>query len=129
MHLSIKLVTFSERVERIIPPPMSRYETMSAHLTCNIDPWPLSEIKPSSEGHPTYGDTSCNPWTEGSCSLAQVLGHIEEVPFQGNSGPNDNPIVSHPGPITRPSIPVMVGGKSTNQVMSAHSNAGGKPPV
>ena len=29
---------FSERVERIISPPVSRYETMSAHLPCNIDP-------------------------------------------------------------------------------------------
>ena len=34
---------FSERVERIIPPPVSRYETMLAHLPRNTDPWPLSE--------------------------------------------------------------------------------------
>ena len=58
-----------------------------------------------------------------------MLGPIEEVPFQGNPGPNDNPTASHPSPITRPSIPVMVGGKSTNQVMSTHYNARGKPPV
>ena len=100
---------------------------MSAHLHCNTNPWPLSEIKPSLEDHPTYGETSRNPWPEGYNSLAQVLGPIEEVPFQGNPDPNDNPAVSHPGPVTRPSIPVMVGGKSTNQVMSAHSNAGGQP--
>ena len=102
---------------------------MSARLPRNTDPWPLSEIKPSPEGHPTYGKTSRNPWPEGYLSLAQVLGPIEEVPFQGNTGPNDIPIVSHPGPITRPSIPVMVVGKSTNQVMSAHSNIGGQPPM
>ena len=106
---------------------MSHYETMLARLPCNIDPWPLSKIKPSPEGHPTYGETSRKPWPKGYHSLAQVLGPIEEVPFQGNPGPNDNPMVSHLGPFTKPSIPVMVGGKSTNQVMLAHSNAGGKP--
>ena len=107
---------------------MSRYESMLARLPCNTDPWPLSEIKPSLEDHPTYGETSRNPWPGGYCSVAQVLGPIEEVPFQGNPGPNDNPIVSHPGPITRPSIPVVVRGKSTNQVMSAHSNTRGETP-
>ena len=70
-----------------------------------------------------------DPWPEGYRSLAQVLGPIEEVPFQGNLGPNDNPTVSHLGPIATPSIPVMVGWESTNQVMSANSNAGEKPPV
>ena len=54
---------FFKRVERIIPPPMSRYETMSAHLPRNIAPWPLYEIKPSLEGHPTYSETSHNPWS------------------------------------------------------------------
>ena len=58
-----------------------------------------------------------------------MLGPIEEIPFQGNLGLNDNPTVSHPEPVTRPSILVMVGGKSTNQVMSAHSNFGGQPPT
>ena len=58
-----------------------------------------------------------------------MLGPIEEIPFQSNLGLNDNPIVSHLDPITRPSIPFMVGGKSTNQVMSAHSNVEGKPSV
>ena len=108
---------------------MSRHEFVSARLPHNIDPWPLAEIKPSSDGNPTYGETSHNPWPKGYRSLDQVLGPIEEVPFQGNPGPNDNPIVSHLGPITRPSIPVMVGGKSINQVMSSNSNAGGKPPA
>ena len=85
---------------------MSRYETMSARLPRNTNPWP-------EEYH----------------SLAQILIHIEEVPFQGNPGPNNNPTVSHPGPITRPSIPVMVGGESTNQLMSANYNSRGKPLV
>ena len=89
---------------------MSRYETMLAHLPCNTYPCPLSKIKPFCEGHPTYGETSHNPWPEGYCSLAQVLRPIEEVPFQGSPGTNDNPTVSHPSPITRPSIPIMVGG-------------------
>ena len=106
---------------------MSHHEVVSALLPRNIAPWPLAEIKPSSDGHPTYGDTYHNPWPEGYHSLAPMLGHVEEVPFQGNRGPNDNPTVSHPIPITRPSIPVMVGGKSTNQVMSTNSNTGGNP--
>ena len=70
---------------------MSHYETMPARLPHNKDPWPIAEIKPSSEGRPTYGETSRNPWHEGYHSLAQILGPIEEAPFQGNLGPNDNP--------------------------------------
>ena len=102
---------------------------MSARLPCNTDPWPLSEIKPSSKGHPNYGDTSLNPCPDGYCSLAQVLGPIEEVPLQGNPSLNDNPIVSHLDPITRPSIPIMVGGQSITQVISTNSNTRGKPPA
>ena len=102
---------------------------MSTCLPRNIDPCPLSKIKPSSDGHPPYGENSRNPWPEGYHSLAQTLGPIEEISFQGNLGLNGNPTISHPNPVPRPSIPVMVGGKSTNQVMSAHSNADGKTPV
>ena len=58
-----------------------------------------------------------------------MLGPIEEISFQGNLGLNNNPIVSHPEPIARPSIPVMVGGKYSNQAMSVNSHAGGQPPV
>ena len=108
---------------------MSHHEAISARLPHNTDPWPLSKIKPSSDGHPAYGETCRNPCPDGYCSLAQVLGPIEEVPFQGNPGRNDNPIVSHPDPVTRPSIPIMVGGKSINQVMSKNSNVGGQPPT
>ena len=104
---------------------MSHYETIPARLLRNTDPWP----EPSSEVHPTYGEPSRIPRPKGYHSLDQVLGPIQEIPFQGNPGLNDNPTVSHPDTITRPSIPVMVGGKSTNQVMSTHSNAGGKPPT
>ena len=43
---------------------MSCYETLPTQLTRNIDPWPKDEIKPSSISHPTYGDTSRNPWPE-----------------------------------------------------------------
>ena len=95
---------FSERVERIIPSPTPHHETISAHLPH------LS-----------------NPWPDGYHSLAQIVGPIDEIPFQGNPGQNDNPIVSHPGSVTRPPLPVMVGGESINQVMSAHFNTWGKP--
>ena len=87
---------------------MSHYETMTARLPPNIDPSPIAEI--TSDGHQTYGETSRNPWPDGYRSLAQLIGPIEEVPFQGNPGPNDNTTVSHLGPVTRPSIPIMVGG-------------------
>ena len=89
---------------------MSRHESISAHLPHNTDPWP----EPSSEGHPTYGKPSRIPRPKGYHSLDQVLGPIQEIPFQGNPGLNENPTVSHPDPVTRPSIAVMVGGKSTN---------------
>ena len=87
------------------------------------------KIKPSSKGHPTYGENSRNPWPEGYRSLAQVLGPIEEIPFQGNPGLNHNPIASHHEPIARPSIPIMVGGKSSNKAVSVNSHAGGQPPA
>ena len=118
---------FSERIERIIPPPVSHYETLQARLPLNTDPWPEAEIKPSSEGRPTYGENSRNPWPEGYRSLAQALGPIEEILLQGDLGLNHNPTVSHPELIARPSIPVMVGGKSSNQAMSVKSHVGGKP--
>ena len=89
---------------------MSHYENLQPRLPRTTDPWPEAKIKPSYEGRPTYGENSRNPWPEGYRSLAQVLGPIQEIPFQSNLGLNDNPIVSHPYPITRPSIPVMVGG-------------------
>ena len=97
---------------------MSHYETLLARLPRNTDPWPEAEIKPSFEGCLTYGENSRNPWPEGYRSLAQVLGPIEEISFQGN-----------PGPITRPSIPIMVGGQSSNQSVSVKSHAGGQPPA
>ena len=61
---------FLERVERIVPPHASHHGTIFARLSHLSDPWP-----------------------DGYRSLDQVLGLIEEVPFQGNPGPNDNPIV------------------------------------
>ena len=108
---------------------MSRYETISGRLPRNTDPWPEAEIKPSSDGHPTYGENSRNPWPEGYRSLAQALGPIEEILFQGNLGLKHNPIVSHTEPITKPSIPIMVGGESLNQAMSVNSHTKGKPPA
>ena len=56
---------------------MSHHETLPTQLPRNTDPWIEAEIKPSSDGHPTYGETSHNPWPEGYHSLAQVLGPIE----------------------------------------------------
>ena len=35
--------------------------------------------------------------------------------------------MSHPEPIAKPSITVMVGGESSNQVVLVNSHAGGKP--
>ena len=89
---------------------MSHHETLPKRLPHNTDPWHEAEIKPSSDGHPIYGETSHNPWPKGYHSLAQLIAPIEEVPCQGNPDPNHNPTVSHPGPITTPSIPVMFGG-------------------
>ena len=97
---------FSERVERIIPSPVPHHETISARLPRLSDPWP-----------------------DGYRSLAQIVGPIDEIPFQSNPGQNDNPTVSHPGSITRPPLPVLVGGESTNQLMSANYNSRGEPLV
>ena len=66
---------FQERMQRldtILATPIPHKEPVSALLPRNTDPWPLAKIKPSSDGHPTYGDSSCNP-SQTSNSAPAVL--------------------------------------------------------
>ena len=96
-----------QRLDTILATPIPHKEPLSALIPCNNDPWPLSEIKHSSDGHPIYGETSCNPG-QASNSAPTTL--------------NSRSISSHP-------IISMAGGKPLVLVLSVPSNAEGKPLV
>ena len=59
-----------QRLDTILATPMPHKEPVSSLLPCNIDPWPVAKIKPSSDGHPTYGETSRNPGQTSNSTLA-----------------------------------------------------------
>ena len=62
---------FQERMQRldiVLDAPALHTETTLARLPRNMDPWPLDEIKPSSDGHPAYGETSRNPDQTSNCA-------------------------------------------------------------
>ena len=84
---------FQERVERIIPSPVSHKEHMSALLPC------LS-----------------NPWPSGYRTLAENLGPIDDIPPHGVTshipGQTSNPTVLNPRSVSSPPIPSVAGGKS-----------------
>ena len=48
------------RLDRFLAAHAPHTESISARLPHNTDPWPMAEIKPSSDGHPAYGETSRN---------------------------------------------------------------------
>ena len=68
-----------------------------------------------------------NPWPSGYSPL------VDEVPSRGMSphdpGQTSNPIVLNPSCVDSPPIPSIAWGKSSSQMVSIHSNAGGKPPA
>ena len=70
-----------QRLDRVLATPPLHTETISARLPCNTDPWTLVEIKPSSDGHPTYGETSHNLGQTSNSALA---------------GLSSRPVSSHP---------------------------------
>ena len=96
-----------QRLDTILATPIPHKEPLSALLPRNTNPWPLVEIKPSSDGHPVYGETSHN--------LGQT----------SNSSPttlSSRSISSHP-------ILSMAGGKPSVPVAYVPSNAMGEPPA
>ena len=48
-------------LDRVLAAPEPHNESISAILPCNIDPWPVAKIIASTDGHPTYVETSHNP--------------------------------------------------------------------
>ena len=93
-------------LDTILATPIPHKELLSALLPRNTDPWTLNEIKPSSDGHPVYGENSRNP--------GQTF----------NSAPialSSSSISSHP-------ILSMTGGKPSVPVVSVPSNVGGETP-
>ena len=94
------------RLDRVLVAPAPHTKSVSAILPCNIDPWPIAENRASTDGHPTYGDTSRN------------LGQTS----------NSTPIVLNSRSISSPPIISMAGGKPSVPVVSVPSNAGGQTP-
>ena len=60
IHRAHDFQEIMHRLHTILATPIPHKEPLSALLPCNTNPWPLAEIKPSSDGHPTYGETSRN---------------------------------------------------------------------
>ena len=96
-----------QRFDAILATPIPHKEPLSALLPHNMDPWPLAKIKPSSDGHSVYGNTSCNP---GQTS-------------------NSSPTVLSSRSVSSHLILSMAGGKPSIPVVSVPSNAEGKPLV
>ena len=92
-------------LDTILTTPMPHKEPILALLPCNTDPWPLDEIKHSSNGHPAYGETSRNPGQTSNSAPAVLSSRYV----------SSQPILS------------MVGGKPLVPVISVPSNAKGKP--
>ena len=83
---------FQERMQRldtILATPIPHKEHILALLSRNIDPWPLAKIKPSSDGRPVYGETSCNPGqTSNSAPAALSSRSISSHPILSMAGGN-----------------------------------------
>ena len=95
------------RLEIFLATPAPHTKSISSRLPHDIDPWPVAEIRASTDGHPSYGETYRNPG-QTSNSAPAVL--------------NSRSISSHP-------ILSMGGGKPSVPVVSVPSNAEGKPPA
>ena len=96
-----------QRLATILATSIPHKEPLSSLLPRNMDPWPLAKIKPSSDGHLVYGETSHN--------LGQT----------SNSAPatlNSRYVSNHP-------ILSMAGGQPSVLVVSVPSNAEGPPPA
>ena len=95
-------------MEIIIPSPVPKKEPMSALLPCLLDPWP-----------------------SGYSSLAETLAPIDDVPPRGmsshNPGQTSNRTVLNLRSVASPPITSVARGQSSAQMVSVHSNAGGKP--
>ena len=50
-----------QRLARVLDTLAPHNESILARLPRNTDPWPMAKIRASTDGHPTYGETSCNP--------------------------------------------------------------------
>ena len=100
---------FQERVERIIPSHIPHKEPMLDLLPHLSDPWP-----------------------SGYRTLAKTLAPIDDLPPRGvtphNPDQTFNPAVSNPRYVSSPPIPFVAKGESSAQMVSVHSNVGGKPP-
>ena len=99
---------FQERVERIIPSPVSHKEPMSTLLPCLLDPCP-----------------------SGYHTLVEILSPIDDIPPHGvtphKPGQTSNPIVSNPRFVSFPPKPSVARGQSSKQMVSVHCNVGGNP--
>ena len=96
-----------QRSDRVLATSAPHTETISTRLPRNMDPCHVAEIRASTDGHPIYGETSCNPG-QTSNSAPVVL--------------NSRSVSSHP-------ILSMDVGKPSITLVYVPSNTGGKPPA
>ena len=59
-----------QRLDRVLDVPAPHNESISARLPHNTYPWPVAEIISSTDGHPSYGETSCNLGQTSNSTLA-----------------------------------------------------------
>ena len=96
-----------QRSDRVLATSAPHTETISTILPLNTNPWHMDEIRASTDGHPTYGETSCNP---GQTS-------------------NPTPVVLNSRSVSSHPILSMAKGQPSVPVVSIHSNPRGKPLV
>ena len=95
------------RLDRVLAAPAPHTESISARLPRNTDPWPMAEIRASTDGHPTYGETSRNPGQTSNFAPAFL---------------NSRSISSHP-------VLSMARGKPLVSIVYVPSNPEGQPPM
>ena len=103
-------------LDRILTVAAPHNESISTRLPRNTNPWPMAEIRASTDGHPIYGETSCNPGQ--TSNSAPVVLNSRSV--------SSHPILSTAGekPPARPTL--LTSGTITN---NKHTSTTGKYKV
>ena len=105
IHCARDIEEIIQRLDRVLDAPPPHNESISTRLPRNTDPCLVAEIRASTDGHPSYGETSHNPGQTSNSSPAIL---------------NSRSVSSHP----RIS---MARGKPSVPVVSVPSNTRGNP--
>ena len=61
IHYAQEFQERMHRLDRVLAALAPHTKSISARLPRNMDPWLVAEIRASTDGHPAYGENSCNP--------------------------------------------------------------------